>query len=146
MAEQEQLISEQILQVPYNYSAGRAASRFLAALRDEKKIYAIVCKRCNIVYCPPRSVCGRCFEGLSHWKEVGPYGVVRNFTRVEYTEDVHPATPLVPALIELDGADTLFPHLIIDTEDVKTGDRVRPVFAENRTGHILDMAGFVRVG
>ncbi|MFO8057342.1 MAG: Zn-ribbon domain-containing OB-fold protein [bacterium] len=147
MPEEEILTSEQVLQVPYNYSAGPVASRFLLGLRDEQRIYGIKCESCNTVYCPPRSVCGRCFLSLSEWVEVGPEGVLASFTKVSYHEDVHPRTPLVLGLIKPDGADTALTHLVLDKpEGLKPGDRVRAVFAEERSGHILDLVGFERVG
>lgn len=147
MSGHEILTSEQILQVPYNYSAGPVASRFLAALRDEQRIYGIKCRSCNTVYCPPRSVCGRCFTSLSEWVEVGPEGVLTSFTEVRYEEEVHPRRPLVVGLILLSGADTGFSHLLLEEQaNLKSGDTVRAVFAEERRGHILDIAGFRRVG
>ncbi len=145
MSEEEILVSEQVLQVPYNYSAGPVASRFLVALRDEERIYGIRCASCATVYCPPRSVCGRCFVSLSDWVEVALEGVVTSITRLHYYEDVHPQSPLVLGLVKLDGADTALPHLMLE-DALKPGDRVRAVFAEERRGHILDIEGFRGTG
>jgi uncharacterized OB-fold protein len=51
---------------------------------------------------------------------------------------------VVYGLIHLDGADTNFLHLIGDTQlnAALIGKRVEAVFAENRTGSILDIAFF----
>jgi len=43
----EVLVSEQVLQVPFSYSAGPVASRFLIGLRDERKIYGLRCGHCR---------------------------------------------------------------------------------------------------
>ena len=138
------LISEQVLQVPYKYSAGPVASRFLVALRDEQKICGLRCQSCGKVYVPPRGTCGTCFEKLEEWVEVGPEGELLNFTAIHYPEPVHPeAAPFVLGIIRLDGADTGLLHLVrAPLDKVKIGMRLKPVFCAERRGHILDLKGF----
>ena len=142
--EHEILVSEQVLQVPYKYSAGPVASRFLVALRDEGKLLGLKCDGCGRVYVPPREICGACWKRMEEWVEVGPGGGLENFTVVHYREDLHPApAPFVLGLIRLEGADTCLAHLVLgDPEQLEIGMRVRPVFAETRQGCILDLAGF----
>jgi len=145
MSEEEVLFSEQVLQVPFNYSAGPVASRFLIGLRDEKKILGLRCSGCGKVYVPPRGLCPGCFTAMDDWVEVGPEGVLDNFTVVHYSESTHPeAAPFALGLIRLDGADTCLLHLvrIPDGGDLAAGTRVAPVFAVERRGHILDVVGF----
>ena len=142
------LVSEQVLQVPFNYSAGPMASRFLVALRDEKKILGIKCGSCKRVYMPPRAFCGSCQERLGEWVEIGPCGVVTNYTDVHYHESVHPLpAAFTIGLIKLEGADTALLHAIAaDGADIHEGMEVEPVWAENRRGHILDIKFFRPAG
>jgi uncharacterized OB-fold protein len=142
--ENEILVSEQVLQVPYVYSAGPVASRFLVGLRDEQKIYALKCGHCGKVYMPPRPACTSCGCDMSEWVEVGPQGTLINFTVVHYAEPTHPApAPFAIGIIRLDGADTGLTHVVRAPEhDLKIGLRLRPVFAKERKGHILDLQGF----
>ena len=127
----------------FNYAAGEAASRFLIALRDEKKIWGTRCPACQRVLVPARSFCPRCFVDTGEWVEVEPAGTVSAFA---------PLSPLLPgegpgvrvglALIHLDGADTALAHFIGEADAPQIGLRVVAVFAESRSGHILDIAYF----
>lgn len=119
----------------FHYAAGEAASRFLTALRDEKRIYGTRCPECRRVLVPARSFCPRCFVATSEWIEVGPAGTLTAFAT---TRDL----PL--ALILLDGADTAIVHRIgaTNVDTLRIGLRVVPIFAEARAGNILDIAYF----
>jgi hypothetical protein len=144
-APDESLVSEQILQVPFRYSAGPVASKFLLALKDEKKIYGIWCPACNKVYVPPRATCGQCQAELKDWVPLAGAGKVESFTVVHYAETTQPAPPpYIIAVIKLEGADTGFTHLLgeVDEKKLKIGLKVEPVFARERRGHILDIRYF----
>jgi len=133
------------LEIPYKYMAGKTGSKFLTALRDEKKILAMKCDQCNTVFVPPRSVCDRCYKRIDDWVEVGPKGTVTSFTVVRYWEPHMPVKPpFVMALIKLDGADTAMTHIIsgVRPEDVKIGMRVEAVFAKERKARITDIDHF----
>ncbi len=117
----------------FSYAAGEAASRFLVALRDQKKIYGTRCPECRRVLVPARSFCPRCFVATREWIEVGPAGTLIA---------VAPAQPLPIVLIQLDGADTALAHRIGETSAPCVGLRVTAVFAETRAGSILDIAYF----
>jgi len=145
MKEPEILISEQVLQVPYCYSAGRVVSRFLLGLAEECTIYGIRCPACAKVYVPPRSTCGKCFAENTEWIPLSGAGVIETFTEVHYSETVHPLPPpFCIGVIRLDGADTSLVHLIRGSPEAgpTIGQRVRAVFAPKRTGHILDISHF----
>ena len=144
MSEKEILVSEQVLQVPFTYSAGGVASRFLAALRDESVIYGVRCPGCNKVYVPPRATCGSCFQETGEWVRLSGEGVVESFTEVRYAESTHPVeSPFVLGVVRLEGADTGMLHLIrTDQGTLKIGSRVKAVFADRRRGHILDLLYF----
>lgn len=131
--------------MPFEYSAGPVVSKFLVALRDEKKILAIKCAKCGLVYLPPRSTCAKCSAPMADWVELSGRGTLETFTVVHYPEPVQPMkTPYILGVVKLDGADTGLPHLIGEAEekDLKVGMKLEPVFQENRTGHILDIKYF----
>ena len=134
------------LALPYQYFAGRTGSRFLISLRDEKKIKGVKCDKCNQVFVPPRSTCETCFADLTDkWVDVGPAGTVTGFTVVRYKEPHQPLDPpFIQALIKLDGADTPIVHVVrgIAASQMKTGLRVRPVFARKTTRTIMDIDHF----
>ncbi len=139
------LISSQVLQVSYNYSAGPVVSKFLVSLRDQKKILGIKCDKCGIVYVPPRATCGKCFSEMKQWVELSGRGRIETFTSVHYPEPVQPrGGPFILAVIKLDGSDTGLTHLVGEAEekDLTIGTKLEAVFQENRTGHILDIKYF----
>ncbi len=132
------------IKVPYTWSAGETLSRFFKALRDEQKILGIRCPRCQKVYAPPKKTCGTCFVECSEWLEVGPSGTLLSFTQASYVSPAHRSSKPFFGLIRLDGADTAFFHLLGETnlQSLKIGIKVSPVFAEKRTGSILDILYF----
>lgn len=125
----------------FNYAAGEAASRFLIALRDEKKILGTRCPSCQRVLVPARSFCPRCFVDTSEWIEVGPAGTLTAFASTSAPSYFIPH-PSSFALIRLNGADTALVHFIGEADAPRIGLRVVAVFAESRSGHILDIAYF----
>ena len=130
--------------VPYSWWVGEVGSRFLIGLRDEKKILGNRCPDCGTVYVPPRKNCGRCFVETDEWVELGRVGVVVAHTVVRFAYPLQPAKPpFAYALIRLDGADVELIHVVKeDLEQLRNGVRVEAVFAEPRTGHILDIDSF----
>jgi len=83
-------------------------------------------------------------EAVGEWVTVGPLGRVVSWCWVPEPEPNHPLDePFAWALIQLDGADTSFVHAICGTESaLSTGLRVRPVWAEDRVGHMTDIRWF----
>lgn len=138
------LVHESRIQIPYAWSAGEVLSRFLKALRDEKKILATRCPSCRKAFVPPRKSCGTCFKPCAEWLEVGPRGTLLSFTQALYDSPVHPRPRPIYGLIRLDGADTDLPHLVGETslEKLRLGTTVEPVFAEKRSASILDILFF----
>jgi hypothetical protein len=138
-------VAEGRLAMPYRYFPGPVATRFFQELRDHQRILGIRCPKCNTVYVPPLSTCGRCFEALENWVEVGTKGVLQSFTMTHYTLPIHPGpAPLIHGLVRLDGADTGLLHLLgeADALSLKIGMRVEAVFKDERAGNILDIRYF----
>jgi len=131
--------------LPFSYSAGRTASRFFVELRDKQRIMGKRCPRCNRVIVPAKVFCKECFVETDEWVEVGPEGTLVTFTVMYRKEDHHPReVPFAYGIIKLDGADTSIVHILGETDvsQIEHGMRVRPVFSDNRKGHILDLKCF----
>lgn len=131
----DEFIVEGKLALPYQYFAGRTGSRFLVALRDDKKIRGLECPKCGAVYVPPRSTCDVCFVDIAeNWVDVGPKGVVQNWTVVRYAEPHQPfPPPYILALIALEGATTPLTHIVkgVEPEAMQVGLEVEAVFADD---------------
>jgi uncharacterized protein len=142
----EPLILEGQIKLPYTWSVGETGSRFLVALRDEKKILGNRCPHCNKVYVPPRKNCGFCFKEIDEqdWVELSTEGIVTAYTIVYFSSPLQPIEPpFAYALIQLDGADVSLMHLIIsDLDQLENGVRVKAKFAEKRKADILDIESF----
>ena len=143
----EPMVYQSKINVPYRWWAGNTASRFYAALRDEKIIMGTKCPACGRVFVPPRKACPTCFTENTQWVELSDEGCVLSFTVARRQFAAIPKnrkTPVIWGLIKLDGADTALLHYIdeIAPENVTIGMRVRAVFAATRTGAIQDIAHF----
>lgn len=129
------MIVEGSVRLPFRYAAGRTASAFLTALRDEGIVLGARCSACGQVACPARSLCPHCGERAEELVEVGPEG-----TLVSWTEA--PGRGAY-GLVKLDGADTALVHRLLGPVDVRrVGARVRVRVAPERTASILDIEGF----
>lgn len=133
--------------IPNTYSAGAVGSRFLIELRDNKKIMGTRCPTCNLVYVPARSVCRDCFGELSEWVEVSQKGTLLTYTVTHQSNPVQPvSTPIVYGIVQLDGADTGFVHMLgeVDPGQLKVGTKVKAVFKvkKERVASILDIKYF----
>jgi len=140
------------MNLTFNYAAGETGSRFLVALRDEKRIYGTRCPSCQRLLVPARSFCPRCFTDTTEWIEVGPAGTLVAFA---FDQSLHchagagkgesdPGVRPCLGLIRFDGADTSLVHHIgeFDPDTLRIGMLVAPVFIQARSGSILDIAYF----
>ena len=140
---------ESQINVPYHWWAGDTASRFFAALRDEARLTATRCMDCGKVTVPPRKTCPQCFTQHTEWVVLPGTGTVTAFTVARRQLAALPKpVPVIFALIALDGADTALLHHIGDVapDAVHIGLRVTPVFADARTGGIMDIRHFKPLG
>jgi 3-hydroxybutyryl-CoA dehydratase len=145
-AAKESFVVNGKLALPYQYFAGRTGSRFIISIRDDKKIKGLKCKTCNKVFVPPRSTCERCFADISeNWVELENTGTVTGFTVIRYEEPHQPfKPPYILAQIKLDGADTSLTHIVkrVPASKMKTGMRVKAVFAKKTTATLMDIDHF----
>ena len=135
--------------IPNQYAAGAVGSRFLTQLRDKKKILGTRCPTCNRVYVPARSICKDCFGQLTQWVEVSDKGTLLTYTICNELNSMQPAeTPLAYGIVQLDGADTGFVHMLgeVEPEQLRIGMRVQAVFKDEREASILDIRYFKPLG
>jgi uncharacterized OB-fold protein len=130
------------------HTAGVGGQIFFSALKTRGALVGTRCASCAQVYLPARLYCERCFAELPEQVAIEPQGTIKSFT-VTYLDrdDELLQAPLALALIQLDGATTLFLHRLLDVSDpsqVVIGDRVNVVLKPEaeRTGSILDITGF----
>lgn len=158
--EQELLALKRTVSVRQKFATGPVMGKFLKALK-EKKILSIKCPVCGRLQSPPREVCAICRVRNDEWVEIGPNGEMR---MLEYCYYASPdpltgetrETPYGAIGILLNGCkkEEVFWHLlrpdhldkvemgIVIGDRVVKGTRLRPVWAEERTGTIDDIKYF----
>jgi uncharacterized OB-fold protein len=119
------------IRLDYTISAGRDLGAFLEGIRDGK-ILGKRCPECQKVYVPPRGGCPTCGCALGQTLQVEDTGTVTTFTIVRVAfEGQTQKIPYAYGSIVLDGADSLFLHMIdgIAIDQVRMGLRVKAVWA-----------------
>lgn len=141
----EPMVHASRIKVPYNWSVGETGSRFLTTLRDHKVLLGKRCESCQTVFVPPRKMCPSCFVDTGGWVQVGPQGILKTFTVVRYANGLQPLeSPFAYGIVQPDGASTGLIHVLgeADLDNLRSGIRVEPVFADERSGSILDIRYF----
>ncbi len=106
--------------VPYTWQVGDAGSRFLVALRDDKKILGSKCPGCGTTYVPARKNCGTCFEDIDEWVEVETGGRNRGL----YHRALQPSRPAGEA------------PLCVCPDQTRWGGRGLPALDQKRSGQV----------
>ncbi len=136
----------QKIQIPYKYSAGPAMTKFLRGLQ-EKVIFASACSGCGRRSVPPIGFCGRCWQPIEEYVPVEQRGTVESLIpsadAAERPSD-NSAHRTGYALIRLEGCTTSLVHMVhwIPEAPLRNGSVVVPVWSEERTASILDIAYF----
>jgi uncharacterized OB-fold protein len=129
----------------YRHSMGKY-SRFFIEL-ENGRFFSTQCPRCQKVYVPPRPLCPDCLE-IASWHELAGTGTVKTCTVMHFSsgvnEDVRQLEmPVVLAYVLMDGASTLFPHLLkAEPDSVHSGMRVRVAYAESPVQHPIHLMYF----
>lgn len=132
--------------IPYVYSVGETAGRFLQGL-TERKLMGTHCPNCRRTFVPPRSFCEECFIPLKEWRTLGAEGTIEAATIVSEPFAGMPPPPYALGYVKLDGADTALGNFIrgIDFSDqaraaraIAIGTRVRVCFVGRPEGRITD--------
>ena len=139
----------------YAWDDGVAIGRYLAELK-EGRIIARTCYKCGRTMLPPRMFCELCFRPTDEWTYVKDTGVINTFSVAKVNWDASrrgpDEPPLLPAVIEIDGASKGMGimHMLgeVDPEDVRIGMKVKAVWKkpEERTGAITDILYFKPMG
>ena len=127
-------------EIPYAYSAGETISKFLVELRDNGRIMATKCPKCQEVLLPPRSFCASCFVSLKNqWVEIEPVGELVTFSICTEKITGAPEPPYIVAFVKLGDATVPMAQFLkgIDLSDpakagreLKAGMAVKAVFKE----------------
>lgn len=134
-----------VLEFPYTRSTGPIVGRFLAGLK-EARLFGIHGADDRVLV-PPQEYDPVTSQtlGPDRLVEVGQGGVVTTWSWNPVPRDGQPlATPFAWALVRLDGADTAMLHAVSVTApgDMATGMRVQARWADERRGHMSDLACF----
>lgn len=144
--QEESIVYEGQIKVPYNWAVGKTGSFFLNNLKDKKQLWATACNECAKVFLPPRSNCPRCFLPETRWVQLTGKGVLTTYTVIRESDPLlhEKEAPFAYGVIKPDGADTGLVHYIkeVDFDSLYSGMRVEPVFKKDREGHILDISYF----
>ncbi len=139
----EVLSAPHVLEYPYKRSVGPVIGRFLSGLRDGR-IEGVRAPSGRVLV-PPAEYDPETGEATGEFVEVGTSGEVTTWAWVTEPRPKHPLDrPFAWALIRLDGADTAMLHAVDAGEEsvMRTGLRVRARWADERSGHITDIACF----
>ncbi len=140
------LKQEFVLEFPYRHSTGEAVGRFLAGLKEQRRIWGQRAAGLGVVV-PPAGYSDADGSAAGEWVEVRDTGTVTAVAVVEHAVGgLHPfPAPFAFVLVRLDGADTALAHVVRDDWDkVRVGSRVQAVWAPDgeRVGSIRDIAYF----
>jgi len=131
------------LELPYRRSVGPVVGAFLTGLRDRHVVGSRTAAGRVIV--PPLEYDPDTGDAVDDLVEVGSSGTVTSWAWIDEPMRKHPLDrPFAWVLVQLDGADTSLVHAldVADAEAVSTGMRVQIRWADERRGHITDIACF----
>ena len=139
-----------VSEFPYKHSTGEVIGRFLAGLKEQRRIWGQRAAGQGVVV-PPLGYSEVDGSPGGEWVAVESTGTVTAVARVHRPlEGLHPSTtPFAFVLVRLDGADTALAHVVKDDLDrLRVGSRVEAVWAsdEARVGSIRDIACFRVIG
>jgi uncharacterized protein len=138
------------MNLDYDAPLGNAYSAFMENLKNEKLV-GNKCTKCNRLYVPVRPFCDICAEETTEPAPVAADGKVVAYT-VYCIESLNlPKPPFAQAIIKIGDAANSFMHFLggiqyKDAEDlknkIKIGMKVKPVWAKNKNGDIMDIQYF----
>ncbi len=113
----------------------------------EKKLLALKCRNCGLVYFLPKPYC-RCLSIPDEWVEIKDTGTITTYTftgawAYEGIQEEGPSgTPMIIAGVVYDGSDTMTVCVLEDVkpEDVSVGRKVRLRWPDEPEGKLDDLA------
>lgn len=140
-----------IPRLEYAWDSGVAIGKYLQSLKKGKLI-GTRCKKCKRTVIPPRVFCEVCFRQMDEWVELKDTGTVNTFSICYVTWDMKKVSqPLIPAVIEIDGASKGkgILHLLgeVEAREVRIGMKVKAVWKSprERQGAITDIKYFKKI-
>jgi uncharacterized OB-fold protein len=132
--------------VYFRYTVGLAAERFFREIKDNARLVASRCVKCNLNYLPPRIYCERCMSNLIDYVPIENAGTVDTCTICRKDPDGKDLSdPISIALVRFPSAHGGIVHRT--KTQLQIGDKVRAVFKEKskRTGSIMDIEYFEKM-
>ena len=128
----------------YRHSLGKY-SRFFKELAN-KRFLATRCPQCEKVWAPPRPLCPDCLQ-ITEWQELNGKGTLASFSVMHYAPSMtaYLETPYVLAYVKLEGADTLFAHLLKNyssLDAIYIGMPVKVVYLDGPVEHPIHLMAF----
>jgi uncharacterized OB-fold protein len=138
-------VLSQAFELGYTYtrSTGPVVGRFLTELRN-RNIVGIKGSDGRVIV-PPMEYDPETAEELSEFVDVGQEGEIVSWCWVAAPREAHPMDePFAWAMVKLDGADIPMIHCVEASAEaqLKTGARVRVVWADETVGYITDIRCF----
>jgi uncharacterized OB-fold protein len=143
IADNEILTAPYELRYDFRRTCGPIIGHFLAALKAGR--LEGVRTASGKVIVPPVEYDPETGNAVGEFVPLTGTGTVKTWSWVMQPRELHPLQkPFAWALIQLDGADTAMLHAVDagDMARMKTGARVKARFADQRVGHIRDLACF----
>ncbi|MEM1944358.1 MAG: Zn-ribbon domain-containing OB-fold protein [Nitrososphaerota archaeon] len=129
----------------YEYTAGKALSKFLLGLRSGK-ILGGRCGRCGQAAIPPRAYCINCYSPDMAYYEMDAPAYVATYTVSNLSLDGgrwdRPVTWVFVKYSDVAGG---LLHILADGVEPYIGLRVKPVFRSDRIGSIWDIMFFTHI-
>jgi len=131
----------------YAWATGIAISKFLGGLK-EGRILGTKCDECGRIVVPPRIFCEYCFRRSNAFLELPDTGIINTYSISHISTDTtRLKTPIIPAVIEIDGTNKAgLLHILgeINPDTIRIGMRVKAVWRplSERTGSINDIRHF----
>jgi len=145
------IYTEDSLNCRYAWDCGTAIGRYLSELKNGK-IIARKCHKCSRIMLPPRMFCELCFRPTDEWIYVEDTGVLNTYSICHVYWDASRVAPedppLLPAVIEIDGASREMGilHMLgeVEHDKIKIGMKLKAVWKppEERKGAITDIDYF----
>ena len=129
----------------YKHSLGKYSKFFLAL--EEGKFLATQCNKCGRTWSPPRPACPDCLRP-TRWVELSGKGELISWSVLHYAPKMladRLETPYVLAYVKMDGADTLFAHLLRNFGDLKDLEHGMPIevnYAQDAVDHPIMLMWF----
>ncbi len=129
----------------YRHSLGKYSKFFIEL--ENRRFFATRCPVCSKAWAPPRPVCPNHLS-ITEWVELSGRGQVKSFSILHHKPASAPfiQPPYVLAYVKLDGADTLFAHILqCSPASVRIDMPVKVVFNDGPVAHPIHLMAFAPV-